>query len=102
MAHEQLAVHIHLSETLEEEKIIEETYNKRGTEYLNDLGVFDVPVVLAHGIYISDSDIEILKNAIKYLEKWVATIRNIPRNGNAENKANAAKLNKRVNVEIIE
>ena len=55
-------LHIHLSETLEEEKIIEETYNKRGTEYLNDLGVFDVPVVLAHGIYISDSDIEILKN----------------------------------------
>ena len=55
-------LHIHLSETLEEEKIIEETYNKSGTEYLNDLGVFDIPVVLAHGIYISDSDIEILKN----------------------------------------
>lgn len=55
-------LHIHLSETLEEEKIIEERYGKRGTEYLNDLGVFDVPVVLAHGIYISDSDMEILKN----------------------------------------
>ena len=55
-------LHIHLSETLGEEKVIEETYNKRGTEYLKDLGVFDVPVVLAHGIYISDSDIEILKN----------------------------------------
>lgn len=54
-------LHIHLSETLEEEKIIEERYCKRGTEYLNDLGVFEVPVVLAHGIYISDSDIEILK-----------------------------------------
>ena len=33
-----------------------------GEEYLNDLNVFDVPVVLAHGIYVSDSDIEILKN----------------------------------------
>lgn len=55
-------IHIHLSETLEEEKTIYERYDKRGTEYLNDLGVFDVPVVLAHGIYISDSDIEILKN----------------------------------------
>ena len=55
-------LHIHLSETLEEEQVIEETYNKRGTEYLKDLGVFDVPVVLAHGIYISDSDMEILKN----------------------------------------
>lgn len=55
-------LHIHLSETLDEERTIKERYNKRGTEYLNDLGVFDVPVVLAHGIYISDSDIEILKN----------------------------------------
>ena len=55
-------IHIHLSETLEEDKIIREIYGKTGTEYLNDLQVFDVPVVLAHGIYISDSDIEILKN----------------------------------------
>ena len=55
-------LHIHLSETLDEEITIKERYNKRGTEYLNDLGVFEVPVVLAHGIYISDSDIEILKN----------------------------------------
>lgn len=55
-------LHIHLSETLDEERTIKERYNKRGTEYLNDLGVFEVPVVLAHGIYISDSDIEILKN----------------------------------------
>lgn len=55
-------LHIHLSETLQEEKIIRERYDKTGTEYLNDLHVFDVPVVLAHGIYISDSDLEILKN----------------------------------------
>ena len=55
-------LHIHLSETREEEKTIYDRYDKRGTEYLKDLGVFDVPVVLAHGIYISDSDIEILKN----------------------------------------
>ena len=55
-------LHIHLSETLDEEETIRERYNKRGTEYLNDLGVFDVPVILAHGIYISDSDIEILKH----------------------------------------
>jgi len=55
-------LHIHLSETLDEEKTIYDRYDKRGTEYLNDLGVFDVPVVLAHGIYISDTDIDILKN----------------------------------------
>ncbi len=54
-------IHIHLSETLQEDKIIRKRYGKTGTEYLNDLHVFDVPVVLAHGIYISDSDIEILR-----------------------------------------
>ena len=54
-------LHIHLAETLEEENKIETRYGKRSTEYLKDLNVFDVPVVLAHGIYLSDSDIEILK-----------------------------------------
>lgn len=55
-------LHIHLAETLDEETKIKSRYNKRSTEYLNDLNAFDVPVVLAHGIYVSDSDIEILKN----------------------------------------
>lgn len=55
-------LHIHLSETLEEEKIIKTRYGKRGTEYLRDLGVFEVPVILAHGIYVSNSDMKILKN----------------------------------------
>lgn len=54
-------LHIHLAETIDEETKIKSRYNKRSTEYLNDLNVFDVPVVLAHGIYVSDSDIEILK-----------------------------------------
>ena len=55
-------IHIHLSETLDEQNIISEKYKKTPTEYLRDLGVFEVPVVLAHGIYLSDSDIEILKS----------------------------------------
>ena len=55
-------LHIHLSETIDEETKIQSRYAKRSTEYLNDLNAFDVPVVLAHGIYVSDSDIEILKN----------------------------------------
>ena len=55
-------LHIHLAETNAQEKKIKTRYGKRSTEYLNDLNVFDVPVVLAHGIYVSDSDIEILKN----------------------------------------
>ncbi len=55
-------LHMHLAETSEEESKIKSRYNKRSTEYLNDLNVFDIPVVLAHGIYVSDKDIEILKN----------------------------------------
>lgn len=55
-------IHIHLAETIDEETKIKSRYDKRSTEYLNDLNVFDVPVVLAHGIYVSDTDIEILKN----------------------------------------
>ncbi|MBR1540424.1 MAG: amidohydrolase [Clostridia bacterium] len=58
----ETGIHVHLSETLDEEKQIKERYGKTPTEYLNDLGVFEVPVILAHGIHFSDSDIEILKN----------------------------------------
>lgn len=55
-------IHVHLSETLDEENGIMEKYGKTATEYLNDLGVFEVPVILAHGIHFSDSDIDIIRN----------------------------------------
>ena len=54
-------IHVHLAETMDESNIIKENYGKTPTEYLNDLHVFDVKTILAHGIYLSDSDIEILK-----------------------------------------
>lgn len=54
-------IHIHLAETKAEEQIIKENYGKTPTKYLKDLGVFEVPVILAHGIYFSKEDIEILK-----------------------------------------
>lgn len=54
-------LHIHLAETQNEVVTIRDRYDKTATEYLADLDVFDVSVILAHGIYISDSDIEILK-----------------------------------------
>ena len=54
-------IHIHLAETKAEEEIIKERYGKTPTEYLKDLEVFDVPVILAHGIYFSKEDIETLK-----------------------------------------
>ena len=54
-------IHIHLAETKAEEEIIQNRYGKTPTRYLKDLGVFDVPVILAHGIYFSQEDIELLK-----------------------------------------
>lgn len=55
-------IHIHLSETQDETKTIAEKYHKTSTEYLRDLNVFEVPTILAHGVHLSDSDIEILKD----------------------------------------
>ena len=40
-----ISLHIHLAETKDELKTIKERYNKTPTEYLNDLGVFEVPVI---------------------------------------------------------
>ncbi len=54
-------IHIHLAETLEQDNFIKDRYDKSSTEYLEELDVFDVPVILANGIYLSDEDIEILK-----------------------------------------
>lgn len=57
----ETGIHIHLAETKAEEQIIKERYSKTPTQYLKDLGVFEVPVILAHGIYFSKEDIETLK-----------------------------------------
>ena len=57
-----IGLQTHLSETTDEVDIIRQRYNKTSTEYLRDLGVFDVPVVLAHGVHLTDNDIKILKN----------------------------------------
>ena len=58
----KMPIHLHLSETKTEEKTIQEKYNKSATKYLYDLGVFNHPVILAHGIHFSDDDLELLKD----------------------------------------
>lgn len=55
-------IQIHVAETQDEINIIKEKYNMTPVEYLNSIGMFEVPVILAHGIYINDKDIDILKN----------------------------------------
>ncbi len=54
-------VHVHLAETQDELQQIREAYDKTPTEYLRDLGVFELPTLAAHGVYLNDGDIAILK-----------------------------------------
>ncbi len=54
-------IHVHLAETQDELRQIREGYGKTPTEYLNDLGVFELPTLAAHSVYLTDSDIAILK-----------------------------------------
>ncbi|MGE5626527.1 MAG: amidohydrolase [Solirubrobacterales bacterium] len=55
-------IHVHVSETEDEQKIVMERYKKTPTELLLDTGVFDVNTMAAHCIYLSDSDMDIIKS----------------------------------------
>lgn len=57
-----LLINIHCSENLEEINTIKEKYNKTPIELLDELGYLDNKIILAHGTYITDNDIELLKN----------------------------------------
>ncbi|MDI9495466.1 MAG: amidohydrolase [Bacillota bacterium] len=65
-----VGIHIHLSETRNENENCVKTYGKSPTQHLADLGVFDLPVIAAHGVHLSDEDISILS------EKNVSIIHN--------------------------
>lgn len=56
-----IGLHIHLSETQDEIKTIREKYNKTPVELLEDVGAFSVPLVLAHGVWVNESDIKLLQ-----------------------------------------
>lgn len=57
-----LLVHIHISETLDENR---EVYEKTGltpTQYVERTGIFDNRVLSAHSIHLSDEDIKIFRD----------------------------------------
>jgi 5-methylthioadenosine/S-adenosylhomocysteine deaminase len=55
-------IHVHLSETKEEvEGCKARRKGQTPAQYFNRIGVFDVPTVAAHGIWLEDEDLEILK-----------------------------------------
>ncbi|UMZ72631.1 amidohydrolase [Natranaerofaba carboxydovora] len=55
------SIHIHLAETLDELNQIQEQYEKRPVEHVNDLGLFEVPVLAAHCVHVNDEEMDILK-----------------------------------------
>lgn len=57
-----MPIHIHYLETKDEIVQIKDRYGKTVTEYLEELGIFNSHVILAHGVHISDDDIKVLKN----------------------------------------
>lgn len=66
----QIPIHIHLSETIFENEKCFERYGQTPTEVFNECGVFENRTIAAHGVHLSDSDLEILK------EKNVSIIHN--------------------------
>jgi 5-methylthioadenosine/S-adenosylhomocysteine deaminase len=60
--HHGLGMHIHVSETLDEQRIIRERHGCTPTEYLRDLGIFERPVIAAHCVHVTTKDMEILRS----------------------------------------
>ncbi|MCD6362719.1 MAG: 8-oxoguanine deaminase [Synergistetes bacterium] len=60
---EDLLLHTHLAETLDEERYCLEKFGKRPVEYMEELGWLNNRVWFAHLIHLSDSDIEKLVKA---------------------------------------
>jgi len=55
-----LVKHIHLAETLWEVREIRKRYGKRPAEFLESIGFLDSKTVLAHAVWLSESEVEIL------------------------------------------
>ena len=51
-----LPMTMHISETQDEQRMVAERYGKTPVGLAEELGLFDVPMIAAHCIYMSDSD----------------------------------------------
>ncbi len=58
-----LRLHTHLSETLTENEDCQRDYGMSPAELMRETGMFELPVTAAHGVWLSDGDMEILKAA---------------------------------------
>lgn len=55
-----IGIHTHVSETRAEQQIVLERRGTTPTQYLDSLGLFDVPALAAHCVYVTDADMDIL------------------------------------------
>ena len=55
----KLLIHIHISETADENRSIQEKYQVNPTQWLDSLGVLEQRVLAAHSIHLSEQDLEI-------------------------------------------
>ncbi len=65
-----IPIHIHLSETKVENDECLKKYGKSPSEVFDECGIFDGRVIAAHGVHLSDNDLDILK------EKEVSIVHN--------------------------
>lgn len=70
-----LGMHVHLSETESEHAACIEKYGKTPAEILGENGVWDVRALAAHGVWLSDGDMELLSR------KGVVVVHNPISNG---------------------
>ena len=56
----RVGIHTHIAESRGEITQIAEKYGKTPFEYFESVGLFELPTVAAHCVYMTDSDIEIL------------------------------------------
>jgi len=56
-----LGMHVHLSETKTEHEGAVKNYGKTPAAVFNEHGVFDVPAIAAHSVWVTDEDMDILK-----------------------------------------
>jgi len=60
-ADHNVGIHIHVAETRDEINQIKENYGMTPVQYLDNSGVFEVPVLAAHCVHLNQDDIAILK-----------------------------------------
>ena len=55
-------IHLHVSETENENKTVADRYQKTPTQICQETGILDSPTVYGHGVHLTESDLNIVKS----------------------------------------